>query len=334
MKFVNLIQKPNPKLFFSKKDTSDPRMGDLIKTWKNEKHLSELLCSADIAILGIPDDTGIVRNKGRAGAKKGPNAIRKNLYKFTTGFENKINKLKIIDIGNIKIDKNIARTHQNVEIIIKEITKKNVIPIIIGGGHDFAYPDMAGFINGYSEKRKQTKIKIGQINVDSHFDVRDMNFGITSGTPFYRILELANNPLQGKNFVEFGIQEFRNSKTHKNYLEQKRATIITLQEIQKQSIKACWTKAITIAKKGTNAIAVSIDLDVIKLSDAPGVSAGSPNGLTANEIEQVAYMAGKDTKTKMLDIFEMSPLFDIDERTAKLGASIIIYFLKGLCFCR
>lgn len=330
MRLVEFLEKPNKELFFSKGDPKDPRLGEIVKRWENEEELLSLLSSgADAVIIGIPDDTGIIRNKGREGAKKGPDAVRKKFYTLTPGCISEIDKLKIVDIGNVKIEEDIEKTHQNVEKVVEEITKMGIIPIIIGGGHDFAHPVMEGLIRGYSA-RKNGELKYGRINTDSHFDVRDLTFRLTSGVPFYLTLEMEGNPVLGKNFVEFGFQEHHNAKVHYDYLVNKGATIIALEEIQRDGLEKCWNKAKTIAEEGTEAVGLSIDIDAARVSDAPGASAAYPNGFTAAELEKIAYLAGRDEKIKMLDIFEICPLLDIDNRTAALGASIMFYFLRGV----
>ena len=53
-------------------------------------------------------------------------------------------------------------------------------------------------------------------------------------------------------------------------------------------------------------------------------------GLTAEEFLTAALFAGKRRKTKIIDIVEMNPKYDVDGRTAKLAALTIMYFLTGL----
>ncbi len=239
--FDKYLTEASQDLFFSKGDPNDPRLGEIVKKAKNEDDLK----GARIVIIGIPDDTGIKRNKGRPGAAGAPTAVRRNFYKLTPGcFSDDIANMEIVDAGDVKIEgEDIEKTHKNVEAVVRRIAEYGAIPICIGGGHDFDHPNVAGVIGAYGSKKGD----FGLINIDAHFDVRDMSFGITSGTPHYRTLELSGSPVKGKNFVEFGIQEHHNSKTHYNYLKGKKATVMTLGEIQDKGPEAMMKKALGLA---------------------------------------------------------------------------------------
>lgn len=322
--FRYLLNATGSDLFFSKGDPNDPRLEEIVKKAKNEDDLK----GAKIVIIGIPDDTGIKRNKGRPGAAGAPTAVRRNFYKLTPGcFGDDIANMKIVDAGDVKIEgEDIEKTHKNVEAVVRRIAGYGAIPLCIGGGHDFDHPNVAGVIDAYGSK----KGNFGLVNVDSHFDVRDMSFGITSGTPHYRTLELSGSPVEGKNFVEFGIQEHHNSKTHYNYLKGKKATVMTLGEIQDKGPEAMMKKALGLAGKSTNHVCVSFDIDATRMADVPGASASYPNGFSARDMERFAYMAGRDGKVRMTDILEICPPLDKDDMTAKLGASMMFYFIKGV----
>jgi formiminoglutamase len=62
------------------------------------------------------------------------------------------------------------------------------------------------------------------------------------------------------------------------------------------------------------------DVDSVRASDAPGVSASSPIGLKAEEFIELAKFAGKNPQTRVIEFTEVNPKFDIDNRTAKLVA--------------
>jgi formiminoglutamase len=72
------------------------------------------------------------------------------------------------------------------------------------------------------------------------------------------------------------------------------------------------------------------DTDVVRAADAPGVSATSPIGLTAEEfIDSVGY-AGSLKGTRIIEFTEVNPKFDIDSRTVKLVAIAMHKFLQNL----
>ncbi len=317
--FSKLLTPPDKNLFYSRNDATDVRMGEIV-IHEKKNYPSQI----DIGIIGVPDDEGVRRNLGRVGAKQAPTAIRTALYKYTpfSFFTKKlISQLSIVDFGDVKIGKTLENTHNNLQNIVEELLSKNIFPIILGGGHDIAYPNFSAL--------SQTSNKIGIINIDSHLDFRKPNPQRNSGTSFHEILKNHSQKISPKNFVELGIQSFVNSSQHIKELQKTGATIIPFSTIQKNGIETSIKKAYTIATKNANNLYVSFDIDSVKNSDAPGVSASLPTGLTAEEILTTAFFVGKKRKTKLIDIVEMNPNHDIDNKTAKLSASIIMYFLAG-----
>lgn len=77
-----------------------------------------------------------------------------------------------------------------------------------------------------------------------------------------------------------------------------------------------------------DAIVISLDLDAASAADAPGTSAPQSEGFSASEIVEMMEIAGADKKVVSLGIFELNPMLDIDERTARLGATAAYHFIS------
>lgn len=274
-----------------------------------------------VGIVSVPFDLGIKLIKGRVGARFAPPKIKKEFYKLAKR-EKSFKNIKIIDYGNIvPIDKNVKKTHERVTKVLKKIIKNNVIPIVIGGGHDISFGSVKAAARIYK--------KIGEINIDAHFDVRPVVDGkITSGTPFRRLLE--GGFLNGKNFVELGVHSPKNLKEHYQYIVNKKGTLIKLNFINKAGIEKALNKAFKIAKKNTNAIIFDIDIDAIQKRFAPGCSAPSVKGFTKDQILQAAFVAGKNKSVKLFNLMEVSPVYDIHNKTVKLAAKLILSFINGV----
>ena len=318
----------DPGLFFSKGDPHDPRLGEVVRRLGGPQD-APLLEGADAALLGVPEDRGILANKGREGARLGPRAIRKAFYRLTPGFNPFLSDLKLVDLGDIRTQgRTLEEVHEDLASVVGEVAALGVVPLVLGGGHDLAYPDLLGLCTGL----KLGEGQLGVINVDQHLDVRDLSFGgITSGTPFYRALEeLPGRPLRGENFVEYGVQESHNSPYYYNWLMERRATILTLGEVQGRPIET-FLKSLQLAGRGPRVLTVSVDIDAVRSTDAPGASAGSPNGLSAQDVAKIAHLAGRTERVRLLDILETCPPLDQDGRTASLAADILFWFLKGMC---
>lgn len=307
------LNPPDESLFYSRGDKNDPRMGDIVLRDR------EKFEDVDVVLIGVPQDEGVKRNKGRPGASKAPDEIRKYLYRhtpFNFKFKKQITDLKIFDLGNLKTDGELEEIHQRLSFVVYEIVKLGILPIIIGGGHDIAFPDYLGFAKNFE--------KGAVLNIDTHLDVRDSRQR-NSGTPFRQILECERKP---DKLIEVGIQNYANSIYHFEYALKNGVKIFTLDEVKERGIDFVLSEI--RSELGDFAVHLSFDMDSVRGADAPGVSATYPDGLSAEEIIKIALYCGLNFKVKVLDIAEVNPEFDIDGKTARLASHFILNFLTGV----
>lgn len=267
-------------------------------------------------ILGLADDMGIQNVGGRTGAKLAPVAIREKLYRFTAKEKR---RLPLYDLGDLSPAASIAATHSQAMELISAIHHAGHQPIIIGGGHDLAYPQAKAM--ALWEKKS-----IQAINIDAHLDLRSIENGITSGSPWFLTLE--DKDLQKKlpQLTEFGIQAHCNSETLWAYAKEKKVKIYSLPEIKKpvQELRALLQK---LGKKGSTLF--SLDIDSVQASQAPGCSAPQTLGFTAAEAIEFCRVAGENRQVKSFGIYECSPPLDLAQATIQLSAHCIYAFLLG-----
>ncbi len=285
----------NNDLFFKKNDTNDIRLGEVVSLEAKEYGTSE------IVILGCPQDEGVQRNGGRIGAKFAPDAIRTQFYKLSDFGIN----VKLFDLGNTIIQPTLERTHDVHTQIVEQVLRDNKKLIILGGGNDISYADGKAMANVYGYENWLA------LNVDAHFDVRT-NSPRNSGTPYRQLLE--EKLLKPENFCEFAFQPQSNSPIYFDYLKNLGVNLISLEEVQSSKFKV----QDLIEKQKT--IFYGFDVDSVRASDAPGVSAPSPIGLSSEEFIELSKFAGTDKRTKIVEFTEVNPNYDIDNRTSKLVA--------------
>src|SRR5262249_44897086 len=75
---------------------------------------------------------------------------------------------------------------------------------------------------------------------------------------------------------------------------------------------------------------VTIDADVVRAADVPGVSAPNPLGLSAEEIAECARVAGQTRAVASFDLVEINPAFDRDDQSCRWAAVVLWNFLVGL----
>lgn len=322
-----MMRPADERLFYSRGDSSDPRMGDIVRRLEPDEY-APVSGGADILLVGVPEDRGIARNFGRTGAAGGPDAIRSKFYRLTPGFNPDIMKLDIADGGNLETEgRSLEEVHDLLRGTMSRVAREGTLPVVLGGGHDLSFPAIAGLAEGMGLSEGE----LGLVNIDSHLDVRTPEDGINSGTSFFRCLEeMPGRALNGRNFVEYGVQEPYNSPFAYNWVRDKGVSVMTFRDVAGRPMER-FLEALRSAGGGTRAVAVSVDIDAARQNEAPGASASNPSGLSALDLEKVAYLAGRTERVRYLDIMEMSPTLDEDLRTAALCASVLFWFLKGFC---
>ncbi len=307
MNIFNLTTRPDTSWFFKSHDPNDKKLGDIV-TWLETDY-----SRSKFVLLGCPQDEGVKRNHGRIGAADAPNQIRKSLYKFAVPAG--LKRGDLFDAGNTIIGETLEETHETQTKIVSQIIRDGKKLIVLGGGNDISYPDCAGLALNYK--------KFLAFNIDSHLDVRK-NKVRNSGTPYRQLLE--EKKIEPKNFFELAVQPFANSDIYQVYLTKKKVKIVTLDQFREKGIQKT-LRAILKSNK-LKAIFWGIDMDSVRSSDAPGVSASYPTGLTAEELLSIAQIAGKVKRSRVFEISEVNPKYDIDSRTCKLAALAITEFIR------
>lgn len=302
-------QPVSAKAFFTKNDPSDPRLGD----WaQNLNSLPEKLNHEDWLILGYPDDEGISLNGGRPGARTAPDIIRNHFYRMTPDPRSH-GTLKILDLGNLKIQGDLADRHQQAREMIFQINQRRGRWISLGGGHDYGFPDASGFLKNYVDSNLLPVV----INFDAHLDVRPTDKGFHSGTSFRRLVE----EFKGKfHFIEVGLQAHCNAKEHLQWAQNAGVKCIFLDEIPKHGLSDVIFQSFEIKN---HPVFASLDIDAIRSNEAQGCSANSPLGLHLEDVIATVKRLKKETQLKGLGIYEVSPAHDSDDRTSKLAAQVL-----------
>ncbi|MEM9076723.1 MAG: formimidoylglutamase [Bacteroidota bacterium] len=278
-----------------------------------------------IALLGYVCDEGVKRNQGRVGAKYGPDAIRKSLGKMPNHLSE---KSQLFDLGNINcIKKDMEAAQESVAKVVSSVLQKQQFPVVLGGGHDIAYGHYQG-IKSYLELNQKNK-KIGIINFDAHFDLRQNINGNNSGTPFYQIAKECQTENIEFHYLCVGIRKDANDRSLFQTAKDLDVTFVLTDTFRLQFLEEINTWIHAFANS-VDYIYVTIDLDGFSSAYAPGVSAPSPMGFTPQIVLECLKTIISTRKMISMDIAEMNPKFDIDERTSKLAASLIHYVIHTI----
>lgn len=276
-----------------------------------------------IVLLGVCSDEGVTRNQGRSGARNGPDAIRRTLANQAWHLQR-----LLYDAGNLMIvDGNLEALQQEQAKQVEELLKRGHFPLLLGGGHEIAFGSYLG-LNNYVDEEADTPV--GIINFDPHFDLRH-DTASSSGTPFW---QMANEcQASGRDFTYFclGVSETANTVALFERAEDLGVGYLKDEELTPWELsKAEQRLQEFIERCGT--LYLSIDLDVLPASVAPGVSAPAPRGLSLEILEHLLSFIRKQAggKLKLADIAEYNPELDIDARTARVAARLCHLLVREL----
>jgi formiminoglutamase len=322
---MKLNSQPIPKELLFKGRPGDPRMGEWVQL--TEQTPSPTPHKETVVILGTPDDMGVIRNLGRAGAKEGPNSIRKHLYKMALPMDlHWENHLSLYDAGNTQVSSNILETHQQAQRLSMQIASQGHTVITLGGGHDVAAPHFLGFVEG--RKTINPREKTALINIDPHLDVREMEDGLPhSGTAFRQILE--SGAISEGGFVEFGARSNRNSRQHFEYVTKRNVLVMTWESLRMspEPISGAFKHQLERLARCHHSLGVTLDLD--SCSEAEGMSAAPVIGFSAAELYTLASLAGSQPKVRFFELAEVAPPLDSTERSSRIAAELIYSFLRS-----
>ena len=283
------------------------------------------LPAADVCLVGLPLDFGTVLEGGRAGAVHAPDAIRRELRRYhkTYNLEHDINldELRIADAGNLDLrHPDHGRNHDLIRERLGQLLRQYPRVLVLGGSHDGTYSTVRGLADAYGGR------PVGGLNLDAHADVKDRP-EISSGTPFGKLLR--EGYLAGPRFTEIGLHSNLNAKADIDFLHQQQAHIVPLAHVQKDGMGLYLSRALSRATTAGPAF-VSFDLDGCAEAFAPAVSAPSADGFTPRQAVEAAFMSGQQAHVCLFEVVELNPLFDRDNQTARLAATIVTAYLTGV----
>lgn len=238
--------------------------------------------------------------------------------------------------SNKKLSPEISILEANIKLSnnVKQSLKNNNFPITIGGDHSMAIGTWHGVITQLNAAKK-----FGLLWVDAHMDAHTINSSPSKnihGMPLAFLLGKASGLfaeellpeqlLSTENTVLFGIRSYEEEE--KSLLEKLNIRIYFMDEINKRGVITCWQEAIKQAQEAPKGYGLTIDIDAIDPTDAPGTGTIEPNGLLAKDLLQLLSNSSLSNKLSALEIAEFNPSLDNENKTYQLIKDIIINTLR------
>ena len=286
-----------------------PRAGDLFVS------SSELI--ADLTLVGVPAWRTSI---SPTGANATPAAVREALLRYSTySTEHEIDlaSLRLVDAGDIE-DPDGPAGEKRVITRLANSRQHHGFLVALGGDNSITYSVALGV---WGEKISQA----GLITLDAHHDLRD---GESNGSPVRRLIEAG---LSGTRVVQIGIADYSNSPEYAARARDFGITVISRASLRTRSMATVMAEALAIAGAAGGPIHVDLDVDVCDRAVVPACPAAAPGGISADELRQVAFLAGADTRVKSLDVTEIDATIDSpDARTVRLGALLVLETAAGV----
>lgn len=290
-----------------------------------------------IRMIGIPLDLGA----GHRGVDMGPSAMR------IAGVAERLRHIghEVVDEGDItavtpevvKVEDpklrylpEIIKSVTRLANAVTEIMQTGDFPLVLGGDHSIAI----GTISGVARFLKEKKKKLGVIWVDAHGDMNTHQTTLSGnihGMPFAALLgrgakELTSvggdfPKIETENAVLVGARNL--DPKEQKLIKEAGITVYTMEDIDRRGIFEIMIEAVGIATSRTDFLHVSLDIDALDPTVAPGVGTPVRGGLTYREAHTAMEIIAGSERLCSLEVVEVNPILDIKNATAEIAVELI-----------
>ena len=167
--------------------------------------------------------------------------------------------------------------------------------------------------------------KVGLITLDAHFDMRDLDQGLSNGNP---VRALIADGLPGANIAQVGLAPFANSRTmHEDALAAGNL-VITIGEVRSAGMDRAIERALEHVAH-CDALVVDCDIDVIDRSQMPGAPGARPGGMAAHDFFHAVRRLAAEPRVRVIDLTEWDPSLDSTDLSAFTAARWVAECLAG-----
>ncbi|MGO3735169.1 MAG: agmatinase [Canibacter sp.] len=272
----------------------------------------------DVALVGVPFDAGVTF---RPGARFGPSAIREasrllrpyNPAQQISAFD----QVQVVDAGDIDANPfSIETALADIERGLRPLAAEGRRFVTLGGDHTIALPALRALAEQHGP--------MALVHFDAHLDTWDTYFGedYTHGSPFRRASE--EGLIVKGSSAHVGIRGSLYSPEDLEDDEKLGFTIIHCRDFDRLGADEVLRRI--LARVGDAQVYVSIDIDVLDPSMAPGTGTPEAGGMTSRELLEIVRGLGK-TNVVGADIVEVSPAYDHAAITSVAAANLAYEFL-------
>ncbi|MEM9601074.1 MAG: arginase family protein, partial [Pseudomonadota bacterium] len=202
------------------------------------------------------------------------------------------------------------RSLRNLRTYIEEYASEDRITGVVGGDHSVSIPAFEACLERHPD--------LHLVYIDTHLDARPDICGVrnTHASAFLRAVE----KLDGGKAMHLGFKNV-GSSLYEDYkhLASQQVKIITASDLRYPSTSNATIREFVDGKN----LYISLDLDALNPSEAPGVGTPSPGGLGYDHLVEILTSIIHASNLVGFDIVELCPVYDQSERTSILAATLI-----------
>ncbi|MBV8171939.1 MAG: arginase [Candidatus Eremiobacteraeota bacterium] len=287
----------------------------------------------DIDIIGVPIDYGA----GRHGVRLGPDAVRE------AGLVENLKKmgLSVHDRGNVAVPEAeestraghkprfvtaVRSANEHAADEVERSARAGHFPLVIGGDHSMAIGVLAGMARARGPQ--------GLIWIDAHADlntpstsptgnIHGMSVAVALGEAqsFFPPDRFPAPSIDAKRCVFIGLRDL--DPAERKALHDRGFTCFTMSDIDRLGMGKVIEEALAVACRGQQSVHVSLDIDSLDPSLAPGTGTPVPGGLTYREAHLAMEMIAESGCADSLEVAEVNPVLDEHNRTATIAVELI-----------
>jgi len=291
-----------------------------------------------IRMIGVPMDLGA----SRRGVDMGPSALR------VGGIAQHLKAIghHVEDIGNVLVKQpeeqhygekrakymaEIVETAKGLAQIVEKTLEDGLVPLVMGGDHSVALGTVGGVSSYYRKKDK----RVGLVWLDAHADMNTPESspsGNIHGMPLAAIAGYGPDDLtqlagpkpmiNPHNIAIVGVRDI--DARERKIIKESGVHVFTMRDLDERGMREVMAEALRFAQDETDGVAVSLDLDFVDPTDAPGVGTPVRGGVTYREAHLAMEMIADTKSVVSLEVVEVNPVIDQHNQTAALGIELVL----------
>jgi arginase len=287
-----------------------------------------------ISLLGVPMDLGA----DRRGVDMGPSAIRyAGLSEKLYALGHDVSNLDAIPVPEPEtrapgdprlkyLDLIVTVVAQTADRVADQLALDR-LPVVLGGDHSIAL----GSVSGAARALGTT----GLLWLDAHADfntaetspsgnIHGMILASLVGLGDPRLVQAAGTGphIDSQRVAIIGARDIDSGE--RELLRKAGVRVYTMSDIDRRGMAEIMREAMALVSGDTTGLHVSFDVDVVDPSEAPGVGTPVPGGVTYREAHLAMELVAESGRLRSLDIVEVNPILDRENRTAVLAAELVL----------